>query len=249
MHTIPLWNPFPATGPDGWHHVTAPGGYEGWWFDVGEPSSSLRLRMAILLGDFFSNSFLAAYRRFRRSPTRFAPPVPTDHSAVYVNVIEKGQVSWNTVLRPAADAFKVVEAERRFELKDLASWQFGEAETSLSVGTAVNAAVGLELKVARASRPFVPGSMGETPVPQMGGGFHHWRITSSASQARGTIRLPTSKGSVSRTLEFQGQCSEGHCLGTAPPIDQFGRPVIAREMLKDHACLFELSGIKWSPAV
>lgn len=252
MHTIPLWEPSPAAGPDGWHRMTAPGGYEGWWFDAVDANAGIRLIIAFFIGDPFSKIYLADYRRFRRWPTRFAPPRPVDHCAIYASVSEKNQPTWKLVARPGADAFHVFETESRFELKDVASWKFGEGDTELEVRNADDGLIELALNVARASRSCIStGSTGETPVPQVKSGFHRWTVTSSSSHAMGEMSTSTYNRSPRRKIQFQGPCIEGHCMGNAPPIDRNGRPVIESEILKAHACLFELSAAKWiksSPA-
>ncbi len=70
MPTIPMFTPTPV--PDAWHAVTAPGGYEWWYFDA-EDRPDLRVVAILFEGFVFHPGYLRAYARYRRRPTRGGP--------------------------------------------------------------------------------------------------------------------------------------------------------------------------------
>src|SRR4051812_26995968 len=92
MPTLPLYNT--TAHPDGWHRVTAPGGYEQWHVEAEDASSGIRLVVDLIEGDQLNREYLRAYRRYRRRPTRVAPPLPGDYPCVRVRVSDRGRPLW-----------------------------------------------------------------------------------------------------------------------------------------------------------
>src|SRR5947208_876533 len=87
MPTIPLYD---ATAPpDGWHHVTAPGGYEWWHVVVADDPREMQLTIDFLDGDTFDVGYRRAYERYVKRPTALSPPLPCDHPAARLILTEK----------------------------------------------------------------------------------------------------------------------------------------------------------------
>ena len=92
MPTLPLYD---ATAhPDAWHRVIAPGGYELWHFEAEDAESGVHLTVDLVEGDQLSRDYMRAYRRYRRRPTRVAPPLPADYPCVRVSMSEGGRTLW-----------------------------------------------------------------------------------------------------------------------------------------------------------
>src|SRR5438552_19100904 len=71
MPTLPLYTS--TSVPDAWHNVTAPGGYEWWYFDAEDVANDRQI-VAILLDGFVIHAgYLRAFARYRRWPTWLAP--------------------------------------------------------------------------------------------------------------------------------------------------------------------------------
>src|SRR4249920_3011226 len=89
MPTIPLFTPTPI--PDAWHNVTAPGGYEWWYFDAEDVANDRQIVGILLDGFVFHPKYLRAYAWYRRFPTRIAPPLPRWFRCAYFVVYERGR--------------------------------------------------------------------------------------------------------------------------------------------------------------
>src|SRR5688500_2921934 len=66
------------------HRVRSPGGYEWWHVEACDASADLVVRIDLFDGDPFNPAYRRAYARYRRRPTRVAPPVPGDFPNVRV---------------------------------------------------------------------------------------------------------------------------------------------------------------------
>src|SRR5438046_9734967 len=74
MPTLPLLSP--TSVPDAWHNVTAPGGYDWWYFDAEDVANDRQI-VAILLDGFGVHpGYLRAYARYRRWPACLAAQLP-----------------------------------------------------------------------------------------------------------------------------------------------------------------------------
>ena len=68
MPVLPLFQT-PAH-PDAWHRVTAPGGYEWWYFDGEDHSGRFQFVATWFQGFPLHPDYLRRYHRYRRAPTR-----------------------------------------------------------------------------------------------------------------------------------------------------------------------------------
>lgn len=74
--------------PDGCHAVAAPGGYEVWQFEAVHLAGDRQVVMTAGFGLWNDREYGRGYRRYRRRPTRQAPPVPGDCGRAMVGVYE-----------------------------------------------------------------------------------------------------------------------------------------------------------------
>src|SRR4051812_10037182 len=110
MPVLPLFDA-PADA-DAWHHVTAPGGYEWWYFDTEEfaadgASSGVQVVAAFFEGFVFHPEYLRRYNSYLRRPTRPRPPVPGEYPCTYLAVYEGGRVLAQFMTQYPPDAFAV----------------------------------------------------------------------------------------------------------------------------------------------
>ena len=81
-----------AGHPDAWHQVTAPGGYEWWYFDAESHDGRTQIVAIFLEGFVFHPGYLRRYFRFLKRPTKHAPPTAGDYPCVYFAVYRDGRV-------------------------------------------------------------------------------------------------------------------------------------------------------------
>src|SRR6185437_9124260 len=104
MPTLDLFSP--ATHPDGWRQVRAPGGYESWNFAVTSANGQMKVAAGVHLGHTDDVAYARRYRWYRRFPTRIKPPTPAEYPSVSLAVWEGGRL-----------ILSMLEAERRGEVR------------------------------------------------------------------------------------------------------------------------------------
>src|SRR4051812_5798677 len=90
MRVIPLYS-WPAD-PLASHRVIAPGGFELWQFEAGDPTQALQLKVEFALGHPSDSEYQLAYRRFLRNPTRVSPPLPEQFPFLSVTVTQREKI-------------------------------------------------------------------------------------------------------------------------------------------------------------
>ncbi len=93
MPTLDLFTP--ATHPDGWRQVRAPGGYESWSFSVISKDERTQVMAGLHLGHPLDASYARRYAWYRAFPTRIAPPVPAEYPSISLVVLHDDQVLWS----------------------------------------------------------------------------------------------------------------------------------------------------------
>jgi carotenoid 1,2-hydratase len=78
--------------PDGWHHVTSPGGYEWWYFDAEDTRRDLQVVAILFDGFVFHPEYLRRYFRYLRRPTSVRPPVAGEYPCAYMAVYREGKL-------------------------------------------------------------------------------------------------------------------------------------------------------------
>ena len=107
MPAIPLYET--PLHPHAWHRVAAPGGYEAWSF-IAEDRDGVRIEISLFDGDSFNDGYQTAYKRYRRRPTRVAPPVPRDFPAIRIEVFQQNVSRWQQKLPLPAGSFAAASA-------------------------------------------------------------------------------------------------------------------------------------------
>ena len=104
MPTLPLYDPSPPH-PDGWHRVTAPGGYETWHLDAEDEAGNVRIVVTFSQGSSFDGEYRRRYAEFLRKPTRRDPPLPDEFPSVSFVLWEMGRTIARFAYRYPRDAF------------------------------------------------------------------------------------------------------------------------------------------------
>ena len=108
--TLPLLaNPAPVD-PDAPRRVTAPGGYEWWYFEAHDPAADVRVTALLFDGNPFQPAYLRRYAWYRRFPTRFRPPIPREYPCVFLRVYERGELVQGGMWQHQPGACRVTEA-------------------------------------------------------------------------------------------------------------------------------------------
>jgi hypothetical protein len=87
---LPLFDS--PVAPNASHRVRAPGGYEIWRFAAHDPASQTWFNASFHEG-FPSHDYIRRYLRYRRRPTRVAPPLPQESAVLCVSVYARGRMS------------------------------------------------------------------------------------------------------------------------------------------------------------
>jgi hypothetical protein len=107
MPTIPLYDT--SAPPDGYHRVTAPGGYEWWRIVARDVASDVQLELDFCDGDQSDPDYVLAYKQFMKRPTRFPPPRPQHYPAIYLTLLEKTTPACSFASPARQSAFRYAE--------------------------------------------------------------------------------------------------------------------------------------------
>lgn len=207
------------TVPDAWHHVRAPGGYEWWYFDAEDPATDTQIVAILFDGFVFHPGYLRQYDRYRRNPTKIAPPVPSDYPCAYFIVYRAGKI-WAQ--------FMTQHPPQEFD----ASSEKLDVKVGPNHATTTDGAIHLQLsgtpwKLTWQGPRFLEGTTlaGQfhfkprfTHAPserlffskEMSGAEHHWVLANPLCDVVGSISLG------SEAIQFTGQGYHDHNYGTGP---------------------------------
>ena len=201
MPTLPLYDPKPAH-PNASHRVAAPGGYEWWHFDADDAAQDVQVVVTFALGGDANADYLRRYHRYRRRPTRYAPPVPADYPSVSVAVYERGRAvsKFSEQVPPPQFAASI----ERLDVKAGAGSVAEQADGSILVR-----AGGADLTF----HPLLPHPPYECWLwsRRVTRAVHKWVVAAPLCAAGGTIRLDGS-----RVIQLTGRGYHDHQYGTAP---------------------------------
>jgi carotenoid 1,2-hydratase len=243
---IPMLTPTPV--PDAWHQVTAPGGYEWWYFDAED--GDVRVVAILFQGFVFHPGYLRAYDRYRRRPTRVAPPTAADYPCAYLVAYRGGQIVGQFMSQfppgafsAGADRVDVTVGPNRLT-RDVA----GTLRLSLSgtpwvlTGRGPRTLVGQTLSAELAFRPLLPHRPVERTFLPRGwtGADHRWVLADPLCGVTGTVTL--AGGPAPITLPIAGRGYHDHNYGTGPIGPGLRRWMWGRVLLgDDHAVMFHLA--------
>src|SRR5688572_20695367 len=102
--------------PDAWHNVTAPGGYEWWYFDAEDVERDRQIVAILFDGFVFHPEYLRRYFRYAKHPTHFAPPRPNEYICAYFVVYHAGRIEHQFLTQYPAEQFEARHDKRHVSL-------------------------------------------------------------------------------------------------------------------------------------
>jgi hypothetical protein len=194
MPTLPLYDS--TARPDQWHRVIAPGGYEWWCFEATNSTGDVRVRFDVFDGDPFNPAYRSAYARYRRRPTRMAPPVPRDYPAARLTILNKPASEQRIDAAPAAGAFEATASLIRVGPAAIAAGPNASSCRVLWGGL-------LDLMFRPVDKQDVQTQTLESDDPAT---VHFRNIIGTSFEVVGTLR----------GVEFHGRGRHDHFFGTGP---------------------------------
>jgi hypothetical protein len=209
MPTIPLYTQ-PAHADDP-HDVRAPGGYEWWYFDAEDERHGRRLVAVVFDGFAFHPRYVRAYARYRRHPTRVAPPLPERFPCVSLAFYDRGELCQQAL------------ALARARPDGLIARRDGAVNLNVHCGP-VDAALS-----------FAPRHRHAPLELPLGSATHRWVLASPSCDVQGSIRCE------GRTVAFTGRGYREHQYGTQPFALDVARWFRGRALFDDAAFAFQLA--------
>jgi len=227
MPTLDLFTPRPAHLADASHDVRAPGGYEWWYFDAEDPATDTQIVAIFLHGFVFHPGYLRAFYRYQNSPTRYAPPVPSDYVCAYFIVYRAGKILHQFMtqypateyaasrdrpeVRIGPNTFSVGSSDARspFHLSLSGTpWKLTGRGPKTLAGQELSARLNFTPRFAQ------PADERRFFSRAMTGADHHWVVANPLCDVTGTISLAGLTDN--QTIEFTGQGYHDHNYGTGP---------------------------------
>ena len=222
MPTLRLYDPNPAH-PNASHRVTAPGGYERWYFDADDGAQDVQVVATFALGGDSNADYLRSYDRYRRRPTRFPPPVPSEYPSVSLDVYERGRPVAKFAERVPPTQFSA--SAERLDVKAAEHCAAEQSDESIRV-----LAGGAELSF----RPLLPLPPQECLLLKRRDptAVHKWIIAAPLCAVEGTVRLDGG-----RAIRLAGRGYHDHQYGTAPLADAMRWFIRGRKLSSDRATI------------
>ena len=220
MPTIPLYSR--DAHPDEWHHVTAPGGYEWWYFQAQSLADGRIITARMSIGLPFDPEYVRRYLRYRRHPTRVPPPRPGDFLETRLTVVRGGIVEHDCMVRPMPD-----ELDASVNGRGVRIGQSGFDGSQLSlrgtdrVGRAISARLHFRPRAAAESveREFMQRSFA--------GAEHRWIVAGARCDVEGQVQVDGA------ATAFAGVGYHDHHYGTNLPAQDALRWFHGRAMGED----------------
>lgn len=249
MPTLPLLIDNPIL--DASHRVAAPGGYEWWYFDAEDQASQLRIVAIFLDGFVFHPGYLRAYGRYRRHPTRIAPPLAREYPCAYFVVYQGERIVKQLMCQYAPADFRA-KSDRPDVV--LASNQFHRADDgSLNIRLrgrpwelTWSGPKHLEEQTLAGEFIFKPilslPSMQRTFLSRpLSGADHHWVIANPLCEVSGVIELFDPQAGAPKVIEFAGRGYHDHNYGTGPIGPGLKRWIWGRVLFEDSVYTFHFA--------
>lgn len=250
MPTLPLYTPNRVA--DASHRVTAPGGYEWWYFDAESSEGDVQLAAILLHGFVFHPGYLRRYFQYRRRPTRVAPPTPGEYPCAYFVVYEHGRVLAQFMSQVAPGEYEASSSEPRVKVGNNRLWCKNDGRSlALELDDVPwdltwrgpTRAPGRRLGAELTFRPRLTHPPHERVFlsRSLSSAEHHWVIASPLCDVEGRIRLGGGDGRKSREIQFFGRGYHDHNYGTAPIGIGLRRWTWGRVLLDDVALTFHFA--------
>jgi carotenoid 1,2-hydratase len=240
MPTLPLYVPPEQQAfADGWHAVAAPGGYEWWHFDAEDPATDTRLVAVFYEGCPFHPGYLRAYARYRRNPTRVAPPLPRDSVCIHVAVYRGGQTRYQSLVQ--YDAADFAAATDRLDVRIGPSRCRTEADRTVRLTLKDTASDGRTLSAELAFTPRLSHPPVERPLLDRAvtGSDHYWVLANPLCDVAGTVEV-SGRGSAADRVELSGSGYHDHQYGSGPIALGVRRWLWGRVLAGGRASAFHL---------
>jgi carotenoid 1,2-hydratase len=243
MTIVPMMTPTDV--PDAWHAVTAPGGYEWWYFDA--EAGDLRVVAILFEGFVFHPGYLRAYKRYTRRPTRVPPPVPGGFPCAYL-VVYRGSAIVAQFMTQAesfaasADSVDVtVGANRLLQEADGALRLSLGGTPWVLTGRGPKTLAGQTLSAELTFRPRLRHPPMERTFfdRSWSGADHRWVLANPLCDVTGAIAI--TGGSDPVRLPFDGRGYHDHNYGTGPIGPGLRRWMWGRVLTADHVVTFHLA--------
>jgi carotenoid 1,2-hydratase len=208
MPVLPLFDT-PAD-PDAWHRVTAPGGYERWYFDAEDESRGIRIIIEFVEGADFDTDYLRRHHRYLQRPTRVQPPQAREYPCIELWVYENGRILSAGAVHHRPEEFSA--SDERPDVRVGANGFRREDDGSLRVEVRQR-----ECFADLVFRPLVHHApLQRSLLPgKAPGGEHHWVVAQPLCRVAGFVRV-TGGGGGLREIPIAGRGYHDHHFGTGP---------------------------------
>ena len=226
MPILPLYVP-PATTPNAWHQVTAPGGYECWHFDAEDVASNVRIVVDFTEGGGAHSAYRRRYARYRLLPTCFAPPAPGDYPCVRFAVYRGERPAWEFTKHYSASDFHASDIALDVRIGPNTLRRESDGKYHLHIeGDTVQANLVFQPRFAHppTERTFLS--------RQLSGAEHRWIITDPLCDVQGSIAASADR------LDFSGVGYHDHQFGTGPLGSGLSWFIHGRVLLNDLTLTF-----------
>jgi carotenoid 1,2-hydratase len=209
---------------DAWHNVQSPGGYEWWYFDAEDPATDTQVVAILLEGFIWHPELIRRYEKFARSPTKHAPPFPSEYPCAYLCVYRGGKIlhQFMTQYKPqefaaGRDEVSVAMGPNRLSKDEQGRLRLSLTGTPWSLtgrGPITHAGQTLSAELC-----FTP-KFSHAPIQRrflsksMTAADHQWVLANPLCGVSGAISLRTPE--LNQTIEFNGLGYHDHNFGTAP---------------------------------
>lgn len=244
MPTLPLYDPAPPH-PDGWHRVTAPGGYETWHFDAEDEEGDLRIIVTFSQGSSLDGEYRRLYLAFLDKPTKRLPPVPAESPSVSFVLWQKGETLARFAYRYPPEAFDASPAGLDLRAGPHRVVSGAGGTFALTVGEVLSTVAAARVSADLWFTPKFSVAPIERRFPSriVAGADHFWVIANPLCAVSGTVRLIDAPSLRQREIHFGGRGYHDHRYGTAPLYATSGVSwVRGRALFDDHADAFQYVG-------
>ncbi len=209
--------PFPA-GPEGWHHVQAPGGYEFWRFIAGDPGRDLWLTALVSWGSILHPDYLRRYARYRRRPTRHRPPVPGEDCSITFALYESGRATIHFDALVGGDEFSITPGQLTAgDRANLVVDSDGRLHLHLSQCGTPERRTTAKLVF----EPLPAGSPPEIELPEGQAPVHRWSLSRPVCRVSGEVMIFQGPSASPRVINLNGRGCHDHAWGIRPPAWDF----------------------------
>ncbi len=247
MSTVSLFHE--PSLPDAWHQVTAPGGYEWWYFDAEDTGGELRMVAIFFQGFVFHPGYLREFAKYHRRPTRNAPPLPCDYPCVYFVLYRGSEIVAQFMSQFPADQFAAStdRADVSIGANQLRSSEDGSLEIQLAGTPWILTGQGPKLlkdQNLSANFHFTP-RFKHPPIQrtffsrQWSGADHQWIIANPLCSVTGQVELRT--GNRLKSFALNGRGYHDHNFGTGPIGPGLKRWMWGRLLMEDHVAMFHFA--------